>query len=148
MSIGERNERIIREYWERIWSGGDLELIGRTYAPDCVHGESFSIEGFERNVARTREAFPDLAVSIDEIFRSGDRVVTRVTYRGTHNGAAWAGIAATGRSIDASGIDVFVIRDGLIVEHWHEADHLTMFEQLGVTFVKPGVGEPLSTSGA
>lgn len=51
-------------------------------------------------------------------------------YRGTHKGD-FKSVPATGRPIEVSGIDIFRFRDDKVTEHWHEADHLEMFRQLG-----------------
>jgi predicted SnoaL-like aldol condensation-catalyzing enzyme len=41
----------------------------------------------------------------------------------------------TCRYINVSGIDIFRFRDGKVIEHWHEADHLEMFRQLGADVI-------------
>ena len=60
---------------------------------------------------------------------------------GTHTGT-YFGIEATGRTIEITGMDLFRICDGRIVEHWHEADHVAMFEQLGMEW------KPISDTGS
>ena len=132
----EANEALIRHYWQHIWNEGDLDAVAACYASDCRHGENFSIEKFQRNVARTRQAFPDFHVTVDDLFSVEDKVVSRVTYEGTH-ADTYAGLPASGKRINATGIDIYRISGGKIVEHWHEADHFTMFEQMGAVW-RPG----------
>ena len=67
----------------------------------------------------------------------GDRVVTRLTAHGTQTGEFF-GIPPTGRRFTMSGIAIHRIRDGKIVEHWHEIDMLARPQQLGVV---PAPGE-------
>jgi predicted ester cyclase len=64
-----------------------------------------------------------------------DRVVTRVTYRGTHRGTLW-GLQPTGAQTEAVGIDLFRVESGRIIELWHAVDHLQLVLQLGGT-VRP-----------
>ncbi len=64
-----------------------------------------------------------------------DKVVGRIVAYGTHEGELF-GIPATGKSIRVSGIAIWPIRDGQIVEHWHETDELGLMQQLGVIPVR------------
>ena len=61
----------------------------------------------------------------------GDKVVARVSYRGTHQGA-FRGIAPTGKQIAVMGINIFRIANGKLVEHWGLTDRLAVLHQVGV----------------
>ncbi len=61
----------------------------------------------------------------------GDKVVARVTSRGTHRGA-FRGIPPTGKPITVRGINIFRIANGKMVEHWGLTDRLDALQQLGV----------------
>jgi predicted ester cyclase len=69
----------------------------------------------------------------------GDKVVTRFTMRGTHQGE-FMGIAPTGRRVEMTGIDIIRFSDGKMVEHWGNTDDLGMMQQLGV-IPEPGQEE-------
>ena len=43
-------------------------------------------------------AFPDLAITVEDMLAEDDRVATRVTMRGTHHGPL-AGVAPTGKAV-------------------------------------------------
>lgn len=58
-----------------------------------------------------RSAFPDPHVTIEDQIAEQDRVVTRVTFRGTHPGE-FSGVAATGRVVTYSGIAIDRIANG------------------------------------
>ncbi len=60
-------------------------------------------------------ALPDFHIEIQALAASGDDVMVRWHLTGTHSGAAWQGIAPTGRRVELDGIDHFVIRDGNVV---------------------------------
>ena len=71
---------------------------------------------------------------------AGDRVVARVSARGTHSGPLF-GHPLTGKVVTLTGITIYRIVDGRIAERW--AEHgLGVLEQLGIT--PPG---PQSTTG-
>jgi predicted ester cyclase len=61
----------------------------------------------------------------------GEKVVTRKTYRGTHQGE-FLSIPPTGRHVSLGLIDIMRIVDGKVVEHWNVGDDLGMLQQLGV----------------
>jgi len=77
------------------------------------------------------DAFPDFEMTAEDTIVEGDRVVIRVTARGTHQGE-FMGIPPTGKRIEVPLIDISRIRDGKIVEHWGVMDSGVMMQQLGV----------------
>lgn len=76
-------------------------------------------------------AFPDLHHTFEDQIAEGDKVVTRVTYRGTHKGE-FQGIPPTGKEVAFAGILIDRFEGGKIVEHWSNLDMLGMMQQLGV----------------
>ena len=82
------------------------------------------------------EAFPNLNVTVEDEIAEDDKVVTRWTIRGTHQGELM-GIAPTEEQIELKGITIHRIEgDKTIAEEWERYDNLGMMQQLGV------VGEP------
>jgi steroid delta-isomerase-like uncharacterized protein len=76
------------------------------------------------------KAFPDLDRRIDDLVAEGDRVVARWSARGTHTGD-FNGLPPTGKVIESSGITIFRIESGRIVEEWSESDMLGLLQQVG-----------------
>ena len=112
-------------------------FVGETY----VNHNEYVEDGREAN----REfwtafftAFPDVSGSMDDLVISGDRVVGRFTYRGTHSGD-FMGIPTTGLPIEMRTIDIWRVEDGMFVEHWDEINTLQLFQQIGVL---PHLGDP------
>jgi predicted ester cyclase len=58
-------------------------------------------------------------------------VVARLTQSGTHHGI-FLGIPPTGKRVQVTGIEIFRLAGGKIVEHWNSYDDLGLFQQLGV----------------
>lgn len=77
-----------------------------------------------------RAGFPDWSVTIDDIVAEGDRVVVRNIWRGTHLGV-WRGIAPAGRIVTYTGMVMWRLADGKIVERWASIDRLSILHQLG-----------------
>ena len=76
-------------------------------------------------------AFPDLQETIDDVISEEDKVVTRVTVRGTHKGE-FMGIPPTGKQATWTAIAIFRVAGGMLVEEWVEQDSMSMLQQLGV----------------
>jgi steroid delta-isomerase-like uncharacterized protein len=103
------------------------------------------LEAIKQFTAGVRQAFPDMEITLEDQIAEGDKVVTRFTSRGTHQGELW-GIPATGKEVEVTSISMDRIEGGKIAEHWTHADQLGMMQQLGVV-PKPGE-QPSSTPSA
>ncbi len=75
-------------------------------------------------------AFPDATFRLDDLFGEEDKVAYRWSMSGTHSGV-FMGIAPTGRFVHTSGIDIWRVEDGLLVEHWGMFDAVGLLEQIG-----------------
>jgi steroid delta-isomerase-like uncharacterized protein len=88
-------------------------------------------EGFKQFARVVRAGFPDFRLTEEDTIAEGDKVVNRWSFRGTHGGE-FMGIPATNKEVTTSGIDIFRIADGRIVEVWQSTDQLGLLQQLGV----------------
>lgn len=133
----ERNKELARRYYAELWDQGRLELAEELVHPHHVDhnppipGHGRGREDVVHHISVFREAFPDITVSIDELVAEGDRVVERVTMRGTHLGP-FLGIAPTGRYVEVTGVNVCRIEDGQVAERWGMTDGMGMLQQLGL----------------
>jgi steroid delta-isomerase-like uncharacterized protein len=85
---------------------------------------------------RLHRAFPDLRITIEDLIEEGDKVVSRQSVTGTHQGE-YMGIPPTGKSVNYN--EVFVVRfvDGRIAETWGIVDVLAQMRQLGAISMPP-----------
>jgi predicted ester cyclase len=81
-------------------------------------------------VETIRAAFPDWDNRIDEILATDGRVVTRMTWSGTHQGRL-RNIEPTGARVQYSGAAFFRLSDGLIQEAWIVGDTQELWRALG-----------------
>jgi steroid delta-isomerase-like uncharacterized protein len=77
-------------------------------------------------------AFPDLHPTVEDVIAEGDKVVTRWTIRGTHQGEIEEFGPPTGRQAEIQGITIHRIQGGRIVEEWNSYDNLSLLQQLGL----------------
>ena len=85
----------------------------------------------DRGSAALARAFPDLRMAEADSVREGDKVALRWLLSGTHKGE-FMGLAATGKSIEAMGMDIVRVADGEIIEHWGEFDVIGLLRQMGI----------------
>jgi len=132
----EENKAIARDYFEAI-ENKDLDWIDDHIAPDFVRhdpGLPFEVRGPEgvRQLADVfHTGFPDLRLDIEDVIGEGDKVLVRLTIRGTHQGELM-GITPTGKEVEVPVLDLFRIADGRLAEHWAAIDNLGMMRQLGI----------------
>jgi steroid delta-isomerase-like uncharacterized protein len=123
--------------WVRMWTAGaDLSEFDEFLAADFVShstppGLEPGIEGVKQMANIFHTAFPDMAGTVDDVIVDGNKVAVRFTGTGTHQGEFF-GIPPTGKAIKSTGINIFRIEAGKIVEHWNNADDLGLMQQLGV----------------
>lgn len=132
------DEATIERYWREVWTEGRFDVAHEIYAP--IYRENLDPAStpaeFAAHAAAWSAHFTDFRVDIEELFTAGNRVISRVTYRGRHTGDIKR-VPARGREFAVSGIDIFEFEDGRVVQHWHETDHLELFRQLGAE-IGPG----------
>ena len=129
----EENKAIIRRFVEEVQSKHDIDLMDELFSPDFYdHGSlSHTLEESKQFHTMLFAAFPDIRADIHDQVAEGDKVVTRKTFQGTHQGE-FMGIPPTGKKVAFDVIDIFRIADGMIVEHWFVGDMMALMQQLGV----------------
>ena len=105
----------------------DLNQVDHAAPPGTPGG----LAGAKQTIAMYLTAFPDLHFTVEDIIAERDKVVTRLTVRGTQQGA-FMGISPTGKHATGTAIDINRIADGKSVEHWLEMDTMGLLQQLGV----------------
>jgi steroid delta-isomerase-like uncharacterized protein len=135
----EARERLcaLAERWMIAgWREGDTQALIALHAPDFVDygappGRAPTREGLADGVRALFQAFPDFAVSSDDMVVdvSTSKVTIRWSAQGTHKGE-FMGYTPTGRRITFKGIEIITLRDGLIIERWGEWDGEDLQRQL------------------
>jgi steroid delta-isomerase-like uncharacterized protein len=135
-AVEEQNLALVKRLTEEL-NKGNAEIVKELYAPNV---KSYSPSGSTAPASQNDDyeltkayfkAVPDLNQTIEEIVTSGDKVTVRFIARGTHKGD-FQGIPATGNRMELSGIAIFHIKDGRIVDERQEVDSLGFMTQLGM----------------
>jgi len=119
-----------------LWNTGDLALADEIYATDFVNHDPSApnvrdLESYKGYIVAVRTGLPDFHVTIEDMVAEGDKVASRWTARGTHQGEFF-GISPTGKQATWTGIAIYRFSGGKIVEAWWSKDVLGLMQQLGV----------------
>jgi predicted ester cyclase len=117
----EANKALVRRIYDAFNSGG-VDLLDEAVATeftdhDPMPNQAPGLAGLKQAVGLFRAAFPDGEMVIEEILADNDKVIARVTLRGTQSGEFF-GQLPTGRIVTAEGIDVYRITNGKVSEGW------------------------------
>jgi steroid delta-isomerase-like uncharacterized protein len=127
--IGQR----LAEAYVQMLNTHDPDLVDGFVATDYRNHNAFVNDGREANRRFWTgffAALPDLTATMEDLVVSGDRVVGRFIYRGTHRGD-FMGIPASGRPVEMRSIDIWRVADDMFVEHWDELNTLELLQQMG-----------------
>jgi steroid delta-isomerase-like uncharacterized protein len=132
----EANKAAINRLVDGFWNGGNAEVMNELFAPNFVNhspalGSTPDKAGTTQANIMVRSAFSDSELKVEEMIADGDKIAWRWSFRGTNTGSL-AGIPATGREVEFTGMSIDRFADGQIVERWAEIDFLGMLQQLGV----------------
>lgn len=138
MSI-RKNVTAVHRLYDEL-NKGNVDIIDEILDPSFVpHGEAMGLdpsaldrrEAMKQGILLTRSGVPDLVVTVEDTVAEEDKVVTRLTYHGTHTGSL-GGLAPTGRRITFTAIAINRFVNGRIVERWFNSDELGMMRQMGL----------------
>ena len=83
----EQNMAIVRDYLNEIVNKGNMAAFDSFFSEDVVFNEARNFrDQLLIRMQAIRIAFPDHRLTIKDQIAEGDKVVTRVTFRGTHQG--------------------------------------------------------------
>lgn len=126
------NKALVRRAISANHGGGDSAdaVFAPSFISHTAGQPAQDREAFEAQLAAFGAAFPGYRYEIHDQIAQGDMVVNRVTWHAVHTGT-FAGVPATGRTVEIRGINMFRVRDGRVVEQWAQPDFLGLMQQIG-----------------
>jgi len=132
----EVNKTIVRRF-AQVWGNGNLDIIDELAVPtllvkypiipQVIKGK----EAFKKLLLGFRSAFPDADIDTGEEIAEGNKVVISWSFSGTHRGT-FMGIPPTGKKVKWTGISIYQIVDGKVIEEKGEEDALGLMRQIGI----------------
>ena len=129
-------EELARRWHEEAINAGDLAVIDEIVSPDVIHHAGTFPDGVGADAIKTvlgalLTGFSDVQHTIEQIMSDDEHVMVRWRAEGTHDGE-FQGLPPTGKRVTWTGINIFRVECGRIVESWAEVDGLGRLQQLGV----------------
>jgi serine phosphatase RsbU (regulator of sigma subunit) len=124
----EENKALTRRFLE-AQVNGDLDTLEELLAPDFVDyslqpGQEPGREGFMQLVVQLSAAVSNASVLFEDQAAEGDKVISRLTMKRTHDRGEYLGFPPSGMEIKTTAIIIHRISEGKIVEEWSESSGL------------------------
>ena len=128
--------------WQAVWAKRDPVALASIYASDCtvtspIFGEIKGRSAVEQSNRRLFAAFPDWALTSEDLIIDGDKVVEVTKISLTHVGE-FMGLPGTGRKAQIHGARIMRLENNLIKEELRVYDFTLLLMQVGVLRGKPG----------
>jgi predicted ester cyclase len=136
MTSTDQNKALVRRFFEEI-DNGNIDILDELVAEDYLDHNpppfptaASGRDRLKQDFTLFAKATPGYHVIEDQI-AEGDKVVTRLTSYGKHEGDL-PGAPRTGNEMKMTSITIHRIAGGKLVEKWSEKDMISMLRQIGV----------------
>lgn len=128
------SKEIAEAYANQVWNEKDTSAIDRFIHQEAViHsllGDYHGTKAMKEVVQAWLKGFPDLRVDNDIIISENDLVSIQWRASGTHRGE-FKGKKPTENPVAYSGVTVYRIKEGKIIEYWAYLDMQHLLSQIG-----------------
>jgi predicted ester cyclase len=124
-SLEQANQAVIQRFYEEVINQKQLDRFPEFFdANAIIHDLSPAMDA---SILFT--GLPDLHVTVDRWVLKGDIVTSIVTFTGTHEGEMM-GVAPTHKPVTWTHIDIHRVKNGKIVEVWHNIPYGDILRQI------------------
>jgi steroid delta-isomerase-like uncharacterized protein len=136
MTTGSTRKERVRAAWSASWGRGDVDALDTLLAPGYLRrtasdDSAQSRDQFKSAILSTRDAFPDLTTTIEEMIQEDDRIAIRWRSTGTHSGTFYE-VPPTGREVEVFGVTFARFDDDMVVDEWVTWDPVQLLTALGI----------------
>lgn len=115
----EESRRLVEEYISAISKEKSEETLDRYISDDHLKSHIVIFE----------TGLPNYQLIPKDIIAEGNKVTVRFQLLGEHRGELF-GQSPTGNKVDVEGIIIYELEDNKIVNHWIQADSVTLMQQI------------------
>jgi predicted ester cyclase len=132
----EQNKALVRRFYEEI-DKGNIGILDELVAEDYIDNNPPPIPNLPKGRAGLKQTFRVFQQAtpgshhIEDQIAEGDKVVTRLTSVGKHDGDL-PGAPRTGNDMKMTSITIHRIANGKLVEKWSEKDMLSLLQSIGM----------------
>jgi steroid delta-isomerase-like uncharacterized protein len=136
--INNQLKTILGTFMEQVWNSGDYSQIEKFVAAqyhiksdpgDAWEGRVLDHATFQKRVAYSRNAFPDLRFDIQEMLAEEDKVVASWIMPGAHLGDLLQ-MPATGKTFAIHGMTIYYFDGNKLCGHTQAYDRLGFYQQM------------------
>jgi predicted ester cyclase len=123
--------KLLDSYLDAV-NSHDTSNFPRIFTEAYVQHSGRSPSGLQAQIANFKRIFenwPDFQLRFDDRIFSGEKIVARTTFSGTHIRTV-QGFAPTGKRVTWGAIDIWRVEDGKLAEHWDIVDAAALQKQL------------------
>ncbi|MEW2526255.1 ester cyclase [Streptomyces sp. NPDC047071] len=134
MTTVTKHMALLRTAYQAVESG-DLDAAVQLLTADFIAnlpgspGPLHGREVWRLGTQAMKDAFPDLTITVEDMFGADDKVTVLVHFEGTHQGA-FQQFEATGRRVSFRSIEVYRFDGGRIAEEWVAPDLISLMQQI------------------
>ena len=136
----EKSKATVLQFVDKVQNQHDIGALDELFSPDFVDHSGLSnqanLDGTRQFFTMLFTAFPDIQAIIHDQVVGGEKVWTRKTFKGTHQGE-FMGMPPTNKTVEINVIDIHRVVGGKITEHWAVADKFGLMQQLDAN-IPPG----------
>jgi predicted ester cyclase len=129
--MSEQNKYLVRRLL-RGFAEPDLDVIDELLASDFVDHDLPPDQrpdraDYVRDLSKDRDAFSNFGITIEDQIAEGDKVVTRLTWGGTHDNGEFMGMAPTDTTeeeVKVTAIFIHRIAGDEVTDEWSASDTL------------------------
>lgn len=130
------NKTFMTHFIEEVINNKNLDAVNHLVAADFMEhvpfpGQGPGREGLKFVLDSMFTGFPDMNWTVQEQVAEGEKVVTRFTWTGTHQGE-FMGIPPTNKKVEVWGVVIDVVKNNLFAESRIIMDNIGLLQQLGV----------------
>jgi predicted ester cyclase len=126
-------EALVRRWALEGVAGGRVDVFDDLVSADAIdHSGPTDVRGIESFKTRTlavHGAFNEIEVVVEDLLVDGNKIAWRWRLTGRHCGP-FLGAPPTGRRVTMTGVNIQRLANGVVVEHWSNADQLGLLRQL------------------
>ena len=133
-TLSEEETAEVAQQYLNVWNTQDLSTFDTLAHPDVIHHwgqgpDTVGIDALKASTTAFFAAFPDMEMTFDLVLTDGDYVTILWTLTGTQTGPFFE-LEPTGVQATWSGINIYRVECGQVVESWSEADAIGLRAQL------------------
>jgi predicted SnoaL-like aldol condensation-catalyzing enzyme len=113
----EENKKIIARLYEELINQKKIGNIELYYEPKVVDhsawpGQAPGREGLRQAIEDFHKSYQDLHVQVDEVLTSGNKVITRETWKGVNS--------STSKPFTGTVMHIYQLQNGKVTDEWSE----------------------------